>query len=117
MSDTTYFPDRSTDRPASTAGLRRAAEDLQHDLAATAGEAAALAAERAGRLREQARHWVDEGTRRARAALDSVRDEAHLMGDRTIGYVRNEPLKAVMVAALAGAALAGLVMLLRQSRR
>jgi ElaB/YqjD/DUF883 family membrane-anchored ribosome-binding protein len=101
MTETSYFPDRSTD----AGGVRRAAEDLRDDLAARTRDAAGAVAETAGRAREQTRHWVD-----------TLRDEAHAVGDRTVGYVRDEPMKSVLVAALAGAALAAVLMALRHRR-
>jgi ElaB/YqjD/DUF883 family membrane-anchored ribosome-binding protein len=112
MTETSYFPDRSAD----AGGVRRAAEDLRDDLAARTRDVAGAVAESAGRAREQTRHWVDQGARKARAAVDTLRDEAHAVGDRTVGYVRDEPMKSVLVAALAGAAIAAVLMALRHRR-
>lgn len=50
-------------------------------------------------LREQARH-----------AADIVREQAHAAKERTSRYVAQEPVKSVLVAAAAGALIAGLAM-------
>lgn len=98
------------------ASVRHGADELQSDLRSGARDVAASVSDTVGRVRDHARHWVDEGARTARAAVGALRHEAHLVGDRTVGYVRDEPIKSIAVAALAGAALAGLLMLLRSRR-
>ncbi len=64
---------------------------------------------------------VDELTRRgmemAKNATDSARAQALQANDRALGYVRQEPAKAVLIAAAVGAGLAMLIgMLARDSR-
>lgn len=46
------------------------------------------------------------GMDRAREAGHRVSDSAHLARDRTLGYVHNEPVKSLLFAMAAGAAVA-----------
>ena len=63
---------------------------------------------------------VDELTRRgierARHAGVEVRHTVERTGDRTVGYIKDQPVKSVLIAAAAGAALAALIGLLARSR-
>lgn len=53
----------------------------------------------------------------ARQAGSGVRKQAELTGERTVGYVKDEPVKAMLIAAATGAALAALLGILSRSRR
>ena len=60
----------------------------------------------------------------ARRSLDAVRDGSQQLrdsvqrgSDNTVGYVRDEPVKAMLIAAAAGAALMALIGLAARSRR
>lgn len=56
------------------------------------------------------------GIERARLASSQVRDKVHVAGDRTVGYIRDEPVKSVLIAAAAGAAMAALIGWVARSR-
>lgn len=64
---------------------------------------------------------VDELTRRsieqARATARQVRDQMHLAGDRTVTYIKDEPVKSMLIAAAAGAVFAAVATMLTRSRR
>ncbi len=45
------------------------------------------------------------GIDKARRASVAVRDQARVKGDQTVAYIREEPVKAVLMAAAAGALL------------
>jgi ElaB/YqjD/DUF883 family membrane-anchored ribosome-binding protein len=64
---------------------------------------------------------VDEMTRRgvemARAARESAREQAAQASDRTVSYIQEEPVKAVLIAAAAGAGIAALVAMLSRGKR
>jgi ElaB/YqjD/DUF883 family membrane-anchored ribosome-binding protein len=64
---------------------------------------------------------VEELTRRsmerAHDASIQVREQAQAAGDKTVGYVRAEPVKSMLMAAAAGAAAAALIGWLASSRR
>jgi ElaB/YqjD/DUF883 family membrane-anchored ribosome-binding protein len=60
----------------------------------------------------------------ARQGLDAVRDSSHQLreralqaSDNTRGYIRDEPMKSVLIAAATGAALMALIGLLGRSSR
>lgn len=60
----------------------------------------------------------------ARRGIDSVRERtAHLresavrVSDNTVGYIKDEPVKSMLIAAATGAALMALVSLISRSRR
>lgn len=62
---------------------------------------------------------IDDLTRRgidgARAAADTARTQASRAGDRTVAYIKDEPVKSVLIAAAAGAALVALCGLMKRS--
>lgn len=57
----------------------------------------------------QAQTLTDKGVEMVRQASDALRQRAKEVGDQTAGFVRNEPVKAVVMAAAAGAVTAVLV--------
>jgi len=68
--------------------------------------------ERAG---EQASALAQRGVDAVRDRSLQVRDQAVRASDGTLNYIKDEPVKAVLIAAAAGAALMALVGLLRRS--
>lgn len=66
------------------------------------------------RAAAQADELTRRGLAQARHASSVVREKAQVTGDRTISYIRDEPVKALFIAAAAGALLA--LMLGRRSR-
>lgn len=79
-------------------------------------EARELASREAARIGEMARDWWQRHARNALDLADTVRGEAAVAGERTRQYVRDEPLRSVLVAAAAGAVITGLLMLLGRRR-
>jgi ElaB/YqjD/DUF883 family membrane-anchored ribosome-binding protein len=75
--------------------------------AVEAGEAVAQEATRFGEI---ARSWWTRNANLFRDTASSVRDEAAAFGSRTRLYVKDEPVKSVVVAAAFGAALTALLM-------
>ena len=69
-----------------------------------------------GHLAEDAAASVQDLTNRsidrAREMSSTLRDRAYSAGSQTVGYVREQPLKTVLLAVAAGAAIAVLVRLL-----
>ncbi|MEP7281562.1 MAG: hypothetical protein ABI696_06250 [Rubrivivax sp.] len=57
------------------------------------------------------------GLEQAKDVGSTVREQAARAGDRSVEYVRDEPLKAILIAAATGAAVAALVTWLTSSRR
>jgi ElaB/YqjD/DUF883 family membrane-anchored ribosome-binding protein len=83
--------------------------------------------EHAGDLAEQAvqsaEHAIKSTRRLANEALDNVRDgsrqllhKAQHASDHTADAIRDDPLKAILIAAATGAALMALVSLVNHSR-
>lgn len=49
---------------------------------------------------------ANKGMEQARRAGSAVREQAQVTGDRTVEHIRQEPVKAVLMAAAAGAVVA-----------
>ena len=63
-------------------------------------------------LSQSARQWQADAGHLSQRGLEALRDStrqvrerAHQAGERTVGYVHDEPVKALLIAAAAGAAL------------
>jgi len=68
-------------------------------------------------------HLAEQAETLARRSADALRDGTHqvrekavLASDRTIAYIKDEPVKAVLIAAAAGAAMVALANLMSRSR-
>lgn len=68
------------------------------------------------RAAAQMEELTRRGVERARDAGNQVRDQAHRASDRAVGYVRDEPVKSVLIAVAAGAAVAMLAGWFARSR-
>jgi ElaB/YqjD/DUF883 family membrane-anchored ribosome-binding protein len=68
--------------------------------------------ERAG---EQASALAQRGAEAVRERTQQLRDQTVRASDSTLAYIKDEPVKAVLIAAAAGAALVALLGLLRRS--
>ncbi|MBI5269397.1 MAG: hypothetical protein HY856_06925 [Burkholderiales bacterium] len=98
--------DHARDRMhAAVDSLHHGADDLLHAAPNAFSRAAA-------QMEAITRRGVD----RAREAGHRVSDSAHLARDRTLGYVSNEPVKSLLIAVAAGAAVALLAGWLSRSR-
>lgn len=80
-------------------------EDLRHQTAPLLDRASGQASSLAHRGADSLRH-----------TSQYLRDSARQTSDNTRGYIRDEPVKAVLIAAATGAVLAALVNLLGHSR-
>lgn len=116
------FAENSADRAASSAeqainSTRRAANgalDTLHDTVETLREEVPGAISRAAAQADQvARRGIDK----ARQATAEVRERVQVAGDYTVGYIKDEPVKSVLMAAAAGALLAALIGLVARSDR
>ncbi|MDO8906356.1 hypothetical protein [Hydrogenophaga sp.] len=86
--------------------LREGFEALQEEVPSALARAAA-----------QAEALSKEGLERARRAKEAVREQALRAGDQTVNYIKDEPVKAVAIAAGVGAVAALLVGWLGRSSR
>lgn len=78
--------------------LRTAVPALVSDAAASLGE------------------LTQKGLHRARQTTADARERANLVGQNTRAYIRDEPVKSVLVAAAAGAVLATVLAMVARSR-
>jgi ElaB/YqjD/DUF883 family membrane-anchored ribosome-binding protein len=66
---------------------------------------------------EIAKAWWQRNAELVRDTAGSARDQAVALGTRTRLYVKDEPVKSVVLAAAAGAALTALLMFLAKRSR
>jgi ElaB/YqjD/DUF883 family membrane-anchored ribosome-binding protein len=83
--------------------------DKMHDVR---DQAAPVINRVATKAEELARRSADAMRERA----DYVKDRAYRASDATVGYVKDEPLKSILIAAAAGAAVMALITLLNRDR-
>jgi ElaB/YqjD/DUF883 family membrane-anchored ribosome-binding protein len=69
------------------------------------------------RLTTQVNDAAARSVNAVREKAAALRDQAVRASDTTVGYVRDEPWKAMMIAAATGAALMALLGLMSRSRR
>lgn len=111
MPTTTETTSRIADNAAQTAdnaikATQRATNGALDGLSNTVHRAAEQASALAQRSLDSAR----EGSQKIRARVQDA-------SDSTVGYIKEEPFKAVLIAAATGAALMALVSLVSRSRR
>jgi ElaB/YqjD/DUF883 family membrane-anchored ribosome-binding protein len=99
---------KSTQRVATEAlnGLADAAKDIRH-------EAAPLLNDAAGQVSALTQRGLDA----VRSSARQLRDQAELASDSAVSYIKDEPVKAVLIAAATGAALMAMVSLISRSIR
>ena len=68
------------------------------------------------RVGKQARGYVNDGYDAARQQAAALRERGERAVDSTRGYVRDEPLKSLLIAAAVGAAVIALVEVVRVRR-
>jgi ElaB/YqjD/DUF883 family membrane-anchored ribosome-binding protein len=112
---------RLTDRVAESAdhaikSTQRVANDALDSLASSVQD-----------IHDQATPWLNRASERASAlaqrSVDAVRDSSQQLrnkalhaSDSTVNYIKDEPIKAVLIAAATGAALMALFGLMSRSR-
>jgi ElaB/YqjD/DUF883 family membrane-anchored ribosome-binding protein len=97
----------------STQSVANAAFDRLNDKVEVARDRASPAI---NRWSNQAETALRRGVDAVRESSAQLREKAHQVSDATAGRVRDEPLKAVVIAAVAGALLMGLINLIGRSR-
>ena len=68
------------------------------------------------RLTREAENAAHRGVDAVRGASAQVREKALKASDSTVSYIKDEPVKAMLIAAATGAALMALIGLLSRSR-
>ncbi|MEF7614622.1 hypothetical protein V4F39_11940 [Aquincola sp. MAHUQ-54] len=69
------------------------------------------------RLANEAESLARRGLDSVRERTAQIRDGAVRVSDNTVGYIKDEPVKSMLIAAATGAALMALVSLISRSRR
>lgn len=69
------------------------------------------------RLAGQAEALARRGVDAVKDTATQVRERAASVGDATVRYVKDEPVKSMLIAAATGAALMGLLALIQNARR
>jgi ElaB/YqjD/DUF883 family membrane-anchored ribosome-binding protein len=97
---------KSTQRATNEAldGLADGVQDLRHQ-----------ATPLLNRATEQASAMAHRGMDAVRETSQQVRDKARQAQDSTVTYIRDEPVKSMLIAAATGAALMGLLGLMTRS--
>jgi ElaB/YqjD/DUF883 family membrane-anchored ribosome-binding protein len=94
---------------------RRLANDALDSAADTVDEVREKAEPTVRRLATQAETLARRGMDAVRDGSQQLREQATEMTDRTTRYVKDEPLKAVLMAAAAGAALMAVLTVVARS--
>jgi ElaB/YqjD/DUF883 family membrane-anchored ribosome-binding protein len=68
------------------------------------------------RAADQASALAHRGVESARDTSRQLRDKALRVSDSTVSYIKDEPVKALLIAAAAGAALVAMASLIGRSR-
>lgn len=95
---------------------RRLADDTLDSLASGVQDLRQQATPMLNRVGEQAAALASRGAAAVRDGSQQLRDKALHASDSTIGYIKDEPVKAMLIAAATGAALMALLGLLTRRR-
>ena len=112
----------ATDQAADTASSAiRSTQNVTNEafdrLSDKVGEVRDQAGPAVSRLTTQAEALAKRGVEAVRDTSAQLREKALQATDTTVGYIKDEPVKSMLIAAATGAALMGLVGLMTRSRR
>lgn len=110
------------DKAAGTAqsaiqSTQRATDGALDTLAAKVEDLRGQAAPLINRVSSQAEAAARRGIEAVRDTSQQLRDKALRASDSAVGYVKDEPIKAMLIAAATGALLMGLIALMSRSSR
>lgn len=109
--NTTHLPNHA-DTAAAARSATAALDDAKTVVSDAGRDLKSIAAQESARLGTHLRGWLGDQASAARHAASSIRTEAVAAGERTQRYVRDEPMRSLLMAAAAGALITGLVMAL-----
>ena len=95
---------------------QRAANGALDSLSNTVQDVRDQAAPAYNRIKSQTEDMAHRGMDALRDSSRQVRETAAKASDQTVNYIKDEPLKSVLIAAATGAALMALVSLASRSR-
>ncbi|MEY4415867.1 MAG: hypothetical protein RIQ53_3160 [Pseudomonadota bacterium] len=93
-----------------------AADDALDSLKSQVGDLRRNVPDNLARAASQVDELIKRGMDKARDTQAAVRERASQAGEQTRGYIRDEPMKSVLIAAAAGATLAAVISWLGRSR-
>lgn len=96
---------------------RKVADGALDSLQERASHLAAVAPGTLSRIAAQIDELTQRGVERAKLATETAKEQASRAGDRTVSYIKDEPVKSVLIAAAAGAALAALIGMMARTKR
>jgi ElaB/YqjD/DUF883 family membrane-anchored ribosome-binding protein len=96
---------------------QRVANEALDGLAATVQDTRERAAPVLNRMSEQASDLAHRGADSLRQGSQQLRERARHASESTVTYIKQEPVKAMLIAAATGAALMALVSLMSRSHR
>ncbi len=95
---------------------QRAADQALNRLSDKVDEVRSQAAPLLNKVSSQAEAAARRGMEAVRDTSQQLRERAQQAQDMTVAYVKDEPIKAMLIAAATGALLMGLISLLGRSR-
>lgn len=110
--------DRALDHAMETASSgRQYAADALHRVGDGLHDARDRVTPLMDRTASHAGDYARRGVHAVREGSLALRDKAYRASDSTVGYIKDEPIKAILVAAAAGAAIAAIVGYVRSRGR
>lgn len=94
---------------------RTAARQVREDLTEITEEVARESRTLLGRAAKRASTLAEDGVKAVREGSDELQKRARHASDITIDHIRDQPVKAIVIAAAVGATLIALLSLLRRS--
>lgn len=95
---------------------QRAADGALDSLSSKVDDMRSQAAPLLGKVGSQAEAAARRGIDAVRDTSQQLRDKAVHASDMTVAYVKDEPIKAMLIAAATGALLMGIISMLARSR-
>lgn len=71
--------------------------------------------DQAAHVAQQASDLTQRGADAVRAGSQQLREKAQSMGDSTVDYIKDEPIKSMLIAAATGAALMAMLSLVSRA--
>ena len=111
----------TADKAADTAqgairSTQRAADNALDSLSAKVDDVRSQAAPLLSKVSSQAEAAARRGIDAVRDTSQQLRDKAVHASDMTVAYVKDEPIKAMLIAAATGALLMGIISMMARSR-
>ena len=95
---------------------QRFANDTLNSLSEKVQDVRDQAAPVLNRVAEKAETLARRGLDAVKDSSQQIREKAVRVSDSTVGYIKDEPVKAILIAAATGAALMALISLMTRSR-